>query len=131
MKLVWRQMKNNEARLTYQISFSRVKVICQMNFNLTSDELHFWAGYQYRKVDIVRLFLLWSIYSVQANYGSWKRIFEAGYLEEDEYEFGVAQIETSSRIIFKDLFCHYLLICREQVQILKWFQKCSKIWIFS
>ena len=33
-----------------------------------------------------------------------------------EYEFGVAQIETSSGIIFKDLFCHYLLICREQVQ---------------
>ena len=48
-----------------------------------------------------------------------KKIFEEGYLKEHEYEFGVAQIETSSGIIFKDLFCHYLLICREEVQILK------------
>jgi hypothetical protein len=48
----------------------------------------------------------------------WK-LKKEGYLAEHEYEFGVAQIETSSGIIFKDLFCHYLLICREQVQILK------------
>ena len=39
-----------------------------------------------------------------------KRDFEEGYLEEHEYDFGVAQIETSSGIIFKDLFCYYLLI---------------------